>query len=151
MRQLWITLIYILIECMYKELLGNNYCDDETNNVDCYYDGGDCCGYNVNSEHCTDCTCFLLETCDARVHPLVTDGFCNDETNNFDCNYDGGDCCVNLNTNYCSDCNCLGDGVIMSPGFPENYDHNLDMTWLIQVQIGQVVTISFHHFELYSW
>ena len=65
--------------------------------------------------------------------------------------YDGGDCCVNVNTDSCIECNCLGGSVITSPGFPENYDANLDLTWLIQVQIGQLIDISFITFELYNW
>jgi hypothetical protein len=24
-------------------LIGNGFCNDEINNADCYYDGGDCC------------------------------------------------------------------------------------------------------------
>ena len=83
---------------------------------------------------------------------FVGNGFCNDETNIAECNYDGGDCClINVNTDSCSDCNCLATGVITSPGFPENYDDNLDLSWLIQVQIGQLIDISFIHFELYNW
>ena len=38
------------------------------------------------------------------------------KTNHLGCNYDGGDCCVNVNTDSCSDCNCLASGVITSPG-----------------------------------
>jgi hypothetical protein len=134
-------------------LVGNNLCNDETNNINCNYDGGDCCGYNINSEHCTECTCFHQETCLAGVtHVFVADGVCNDKTNNAECEYDGGDCCLmNVNTDSCSDCNCLGSGVITSPGFPVNYDDNLDLSWLIQVQIGQLIDISFIDFELYSW
>ena len=80
---------------------------------------------------------------------MVGDAICHDETNHLGCNYDGGDCCVNVNTDSCSECNCLGSGVITSPGFPGHYDDNLDLTWLIQVQFGQLIDISFIHFELY--
>ena len=163
----------------YHPLVGNGFCNDNTNIAGCY-DGGDCCGYSINSEHCTECTCFHQETCLAGVtHAFVGDGVCNDETNiaecdydggdccpnpnmvgdaichdetnHLGCNYDGGDCCVNVNTDSCSECNCLASGVITSPGFPGNYDDNLDLSWLIQVQIGQLIDISFIHFELYSW
>jgi hypothetical protein len=24
-------------------LIGNGFCNNDTNNADCYYDGGDCC------------------------------------------------------------------------------------------------------------
>ena len=90
--------------------------------------------------------CFITTGCDSP--DLIGDGFCNDETNNFDCDSDGGDCCVNVNTEFCSDCNCLGSGVITSPGFPENYDNNLDLTWLIQVQLGQSIEINFLSFDV---
>ena len=113
----------------FHPLVGNGFCDDGTNIAECDYDGGDCCG-DPNK---------------------VGDGICNDENNQPECNYDDGDCCVNVNTDLCSDCNCLGGGVITSPGFPEKYDHHLDLTWLIQAPIGQLVHLSFLHFEFYSW
>ena len=110
-------------------LVGDGVCSDETNNAECSYGGGDCCS-NPN---------------------MVGDAICNDESNYLGCNFDGGDCCVNINTDSCSDCNCLGSGVITSPGFPGIYDNNLDLTWLIQAQIGQLIHISFINFELYNW
>ena len=113
----------------YHPLVGNGICNDVTNIVECSYDGGDCCP-NPN---------------------MVGDAVCNDETNHPGCNYDGSDCCVNVNTDSCSDCNCLGSGVIASPGFPGNYDDNLDLSWLIQVQIGQLIDINFINFKLASW
>jgi hypothetical protein len=132
----------------YHPLVGNGFCNDDTNIAECDYDGGDCCGYNINSEHCTECTCILQESCSSGVHPLVGNGFCDDNTNIFECSYDGGDCCVNVNTDSCSECNCLASGVITSPGFPENYDNNLDLTWLIQAQLGQKIEINFLSFNL---
>ena len=33
--------------------IGDDYCDDGANNVDCNFDGGDCCGPNVNTDYCT--------------------------------------------------------------------------------------------------
>ena len=131
-------------------MVGNGFCNDETNNAECNYDGGECCDLNANKDYCSQCACNFLEICTDGYHPLVQNGFCNDETNNFDCNYDGGDCCVNLNTNYCSDCNCLGGGLITSPGFPGNYGKNLNLTWLIQVPIGQSIEINFLSFDLES-
>jgi hypothetical protein len=158
--------------------VGNNICNDETNNLNCNYDNGDCCGYSINSEYCTECTCFHNETCSAGVthafvgdgvcndetniaecgydgldcclnHNMVSDGICNDDTNHPECNYDGGDCCLMIvNTDSCSECNCLASGVITSPGFPGNYDNNLDMTWLIQAQMGQTIEISFLSFDV---
>ena len=37
--------------------IGDGYCDDSNNNADCSYDGGDCCGANVNTQWCTECLC----------------------------------------------------------------------------------------------
>jgi hypothetical protein len=99
--------------------IGDSVCNDETNNAGCNYDGGDCCGYNINSEHCTECTCFHQETCLSGVtHSLVGDGVCNDETNIAECDYDGGDCCHCVFTEHCEDCACLSgvlDGGITNP------------------------------------
>ena len=39
--------------------IGNGYCDDENNNKGCNYDGDDCCGLFVNTEHCNFCECHL--------------------------------------------------------------------------------------------
>ena len=36
---------------------GDGYCDDENNDEGCDYDGGDCCGDDVNKEWCTKCLC----------------------------------------------------------------------------------------------
>ena len=157
-------------------MVGNGFCNDETNNPACNYDGGDCCIVNANISSCSECVCHLMETCAAGYHPLVGNGLCNDETNipecdddggdccsnpymvgdaicndetnHLGCNYDGGDCCVNVNTDSCIDCNCLGGGVITSPGFPGNYDNNLDFTWLIQVPMQQTIEINFLSFDV---
>ena len=95
--------------CDNVTLVHNGFCNDETNNLNCNYDGGDCCGYNINSEHCTECTCFHQETCLAGVtHAFVGDGICNDETNIAECSYDNGDCCgYNINSEHCTECTCF--------------------------------------------
>ena len=79
---------------------------------------------------------------------MVGNGVCNDDTNIANCDYDGGDCCVNVHTDSCSECNCLASGVITSPGFPGNYDNNLDLTRLIQVHMGQSIEINFISFDV---
>ena len=80
---------------------------------------------------------------------LIGDGNCNDVTNNQLCHFDGGDCCLlNVNTYYCSNCSCSDSGVINSPGFPGNYDNNLDLTWLIQLPPGQLILINFISFDV---
>lgn len=37
--------------------IGDGTCDDEVNNSQCNYDGGDCCGDSVDTDYCTDCLC----------------------------------------------------------------------------------------------
>ena len=39
------------------EWVADGYCDDDNNNQHCNYDGGDCCGLNVNTLYCSDCYC----------------------------------------------------------------------------------------------
>ena len=95
--------------CGNTALVSNGFCNDETNNADCIYDGGDCCLVNANTVFCSECVCHFLETCAAGYHPLVGNGFCNDDTNIGECDYDGGDCCgYNVNNDLCSNCTCLG-------------------------------------------
>ena len=81
--------------CDNVTLVGNGFCNDDTNNPDCNYDGGDCCVVNAKTNSCSECACHLIETCAAGYHPLVGNGFCNDDPNIAECDYDGGDCCPN--------------------------------------------------------
>ena len=37
--------------------VGDGVCNDETNIAGCAYDGLDCCGSNVDIDHCSDCAC----------------------------------------------------------------------------------------------
>ena len=147
-----------------KQGIGDGLCNDETNNAACYFDNGDCCLTNLITDRCTNCTCYSQETCEAGILPLdlsistgdiiilppsVGDGYCTDVTNIQQCNFDGGDCCLlKVNTDYCSNCSCSNSGVITSPGFPETYDTNLNLTWLIKVPLGQLIEISFDSFDL---
>merc|ERR1712051_248513 len=43
--------------CGSPQWFGDNYCDDDNNNEDCGWDGGDCCGDNVNTQYCSACEC----------------------------------------------------------------------------------------------
>ena len=87
--------------------MGNGICNDDANTADCNYDGGDCCLFPVNTDHCSSCIC-QHETCADGTNSLVGDGYCNDETNNANCNYDGYDCCIsNVAVDHCTECTCL--------------------------------------------
>ena len=119
-------------------LVRNGFCNDETNIAACGYDGGDCCGHNVNVDHCSQCNCFYKETCDAGVtNNYVGDGYCDDGTNIAACNYDGGDCCGScVLTEYCSNCDCLGGltsvGIthpLVGNGFCDEETNNIDCAY----------------------
>ena len=141
---------YIQETCVagFHPLVGDGFCNDETNNQHCSYDRGDCCLLNVTKDNCTECNCYIQETCEVGFHPLVGDGFCNDELNIASC-YDHGDCCLfNANTDLCSNCSCSENGIITSSGFPQNYNNNIDLTWIIQVSLGQVIEVEFVSFIL---
>ena len=43
--------------CGFPSYVGDDYCDDENNNCGCEWDGGDCCGSDVNTDYCNDCDC----------------------------------------------------------------------------------------------
>ena len=102
-----IYLTYIT-DCSQSFMIADGFCNDETNNENCGFDGGDCC-VNVNTALCTECNCFLQETCATGFHPLVGDGVCNDNTNIPECEYDGSDCCISpVIKDHCSHCECLG-------------------------------------------
>ena len=36
---------------------GDGYCQDWGNHEACEYDGGDCCGSNVQTDFCSECEC----------------------------------------------------------------------------------------------
>ena len=40
-----------------NEYIGDGYCDDVNNNLDCTYDGGDCCLDYVYEDYCDECLC----------------------------------------------------------------------------------------------
>ena len=111
---------------MSNPLVGNGLCNEETNNNECNFDGGDCCPNSF----------------------LIANGYCNDETNKKECSYDGGDCCVNVDKEYCTDCTCFGVGFITSPGFPDEYSSYLNLIWHIEVGIQQIIEIGFIAFDL---
>ena len=90
--------------------IGDNFCDDGNNNQECNYDSGDCCGYNVDTQYCTECICFEDLSCTASLS-LIGDGYCDDEANMAVCTYDGGDCCGEcINTELCTECICQEGG-----------------------------------------
>ena len=63
---------------------GDGICDDECNNADCGYDGGDC-GPGEEGSGTEECA----PGCEGG---WPGDEICDDECNNAECNFDGGDC-----------------------------------------------------------
>ena len=47
--------------CALPSWVADSYCDDGNNNEECNYDGGDCCGSNVNTQFCNECLCLEWE------------------------------------------------------------------------------------------
>ena len=43
--------------CYEDRWKGDDHCDDENNNCGCEWDGGDCCGDDVETTYCTECEC----------------------------------------------------------------------------------------------
>ena len=62
-------------------MVGDGYCNDETNNIHCDFDGGDCCYSCVSTLFCTDCKCLTGNPEKEINHLLIGDGFCHDEIN----------------------------------------------------------------------
>ena len=50
-------LFCLWLDCVQAALVGNDICNDETNNIDCNFDGGDCCNRCSNTDQCLDCVC----------------------------------------------------------------------------------------------
>ena len=120
------TLIFLITGCDLPDYYGDGYCDDENNKKACFFDGGDCCGPNVNTQYCTACQCLsdggssggngtlatttpsLTTNSGGCSDPqYVGDNYCDDGNNNQECNYDGGDCCgFCIITDYCTYCEC---------------------------------------------
>ena len=111
----FVELLDILIfykDCSHTELVANGVCNDESNNADCHFDGGDC---TTNTSTTTQATTTGQGSTNSTTAGGCTgnpswigDGYCDDNNNNMDCSYDGGDCCgCNVETSYCSVCGCL--------------------------------------------
>ena len=101
--------------CPLFDYIGDGICHDENNNHICIYDGGDCCGSNLDTSNCTDCH-YCLEIKENSIAPYeghcpnyasIGDGICQDDNNVPICLYDNGDCCMkDIDTSQCKECLC---------------------------------------------
>ena len=101
--------------CYKESWKGDGSCDDYNNNCGCEWDGGDCCGNDVNIDWCSDCQCLdpnansgtdssttSASTNGCEFSSFINDDNCDDEANNENCEWDGGDCCGdNVKTLFC--------------------------------------------------
>ena len=53
-------------------MIGDGYCDDINNNMNCNYDGGDCCGPNVITLYCTVIYNYTFSINNPRLTYFVT-------------------------------------------------------------------------------
>ena len=68
--------------------VGDGACDDECNTEDNSWDGGDCCGPDVDASLCWDCECLDPNSEDFDENDpcfvlYVDDGYCDDELSKF--------------------------------------------------------------------
>ena len=103
---------------LYNPTLGDKYCDFSLNNVENYFDVGDCCLPNIKCLSqstrflmpCPDMVC--IQSNIYCVPEELGDGVCQDYNNGPYCNYDLGDCClVPGNLTECCHCVCHGNSL----------------------------------------
>ena len=100
--------------CPFLHIVGDNYCDDEANILECGYDWNDCCKVDRDISLCKDCFCYIpeydkimleeqfntLKECtnaqmnmDMAWTTYFGDGLCDLGFNNKEHFFDIGDCC----------------------------------------------------------
>ena len=60
--------------CENENWIGDGYCDDVTNNQDCQWDGGDCCGNSVNTQNSLLCCLPGINSQYCQVCPCLDRG-----------------------------------------------------------------------------
>ena len=145
----FIQLLDIFIkDCSQTELVANGVCNDESNNGDCHFDGGDCTTTQATTSGTSGCN-----------SGWIGDNFCDDINNNMDCSYDGGDCCAScgdvVNTLLCSACTCLDpNGTTCSPTTPNPGSYAPALNCSLQTEKKMIVTNIFVnqvHFCIGLW
>ena len=123
-------LTYFSIEgCLDPSWHGDGYCDDVNNVEACFFDGGDCCGSDVNTDYCEQCFCYeeFPECVYLSDVKLIGNKVCNDETNIDVCNYDGEDCCgACIDVEHCTECICYGEII-----YDEQTGVDVSCKWLV--------------------
>jgi len=117
--------------------LGDGWCDDELNVVNCSWDYGDCCANTcrstsyscgTNAYSCLDPSQEGLTTqepsieCLADASSWLGDGYCDDwPYNSLGCNWDDGDCCEDTCVDNSYTCGYVGSYEV---GFEDCLDPN---------------------------
>ena len=60
-----------IIDCPNLQWNGDGFCDDSNNIIECNYDGGDCCGSDVNIAYCQQCLCLSNSSTTPSVPPTL--------------------------------------------------------------------------------
>lgn len=87
--------------------IGDGICQEELDNLQCNFDGGDCRAMNA-TRHLSkypDCKYGAYMSISA-----IGDGYCDDIFNSPACGFDEGDCCLQsqeLSLEFCTTCACL--------------------------------------------
>ena len=56
-RILKVVRCIFILGCINLNWVGDGYCDDDTNNMECNFDGGDCCESYTDTQFCKRCQC----------------------------------------------------------------------------------------------
>ena len=100
----------IQLGCTNPSWTGDGYCDDINNIVECNFDGGDCCGPNVNTAYCNQCQCLTGDN-SQLCHSTNPDIWSCCSSQN-PCEVDEGDCDLDnhcLGNLFCGVDNCPND------------------------------------------
>lgn len=86
-------------KCELYVFKGNGLCDDVNNIAECDFDGGDCCGNQVQRGQCQSCQCLDEEVKKYENSPQWTclkssmyNGLCDQVNKDGECRFDGFDC-----------------------------------------------------------
>ena len=99
------TANFLAVELAVKgQKLGDGQCNPELNNLENFFDAGDCCFDTEEIHQCIDSNVF----CDLDT---LGDGKCQDYNNGPKCDFDLGDCCgldvgYSVNGTQCCYCQC---------------------------------------------
>jgi hypothetical protein len=95
-----------------QDWIGDGFCNDNNNNVGCNFDGGDCCGSNVYTDHCTECLCLTTTATTTATTTTTTSVSCG---NHYATNCAG--CPQGNGAGWCNgDCNWINDQCVPVQG-----------------------------------